>query len=174
MTKDINTIDVNKFKKIGGAPIGNLANYIKEYINLYKDEKIKLFIGTDSQNTRRSRKTTYATVICLYREGKGAHIIYNKLIRSDIRDRYTRLWLEVTYSMQIVKYLEEQNIYMLKNVCEIHVDVNTDKKHDSNKLYKQAKGYVTGEGYEFHAKPLSPAASYAADLVCKSKKNIHK
>lgn len=171
--KNIEKLDMTKFRKMGlndsGKPeyINQLADYIEKYIEGHKDDKIKIFIGTDSQNTRKRRITTYATVICLYREGKGGHIIYNKHRRNDVKDRFNRLWWEVEYSMQVANFLKDKNVYLKQNLFEIHIDLSPNIKHGSHSVYNSAKGYIMGSGYEIHAKPEAIVASYAADMVCR-------
>ena len=105
--------------------------YIKDYFYAKRHENIggfEIFIGTDSQRVRKGRLTLYATVICLYTVGHGAHIIYTKTKRNDIlptaRKRkkeagrrpadtglFYRLQWEVEYSMQVANYLNENRVF---------------------------------------------------------------
>ena len=114
-----------KFRKVDGTVIDDVAQYVKDYFNAKRTnnftDEFEIFIGTDSQRVRRGRLTLYATVICLYTVGKGAHIIYTRTKRDDIGPTqkkikgrkgsdpmlFRRLEWEVTYSMQVADYLKE-------------------------------------------------------------------
>ena len=164
-----NTMDMQKFRKVDGTMIPDVAEYIMNYINAY-DGDVQLYIGTDSQSTRKKRVTNYATVICMHRTnsdgiGKGAHLIYNRERKTNVKDLFTRLWWEVEYSMQVANYLRDKNVYLNEKVLAVHIDVSPDKKNKSNSVYASAVGYVESMGYECCTKPDSPVASYAADMV---------
>jgi len=162
---------MTKFRKVDGTLIPDVAEYIMDYIDSY-DGHVELYIGTDSQSTRRKQVTNYATVICLHKTdsagiGKGAHLIYNREKKYKIKDLFNRLWWEVEFSMQVANYLKEKNIYLSEKVISVHIDVSPDAKNKSNSVYKAAIGYVESMGYECKTKPDSPVASYAADMVCR-------
>ena len=54
--------------------------------------------------------------------------------------------------------------------CEIHLDINPNKKHNSSIVIKEATGYVMGmTGMEAKAKPEAFAASYCADWMVRNK-----
>lgn len=149
-----------------GEEIKNLVEYVSNYITNSTDD-IKLWIGTDSQRAKKRGIVTYATVICLYRVGKGAHIIYSKQRRTDVKDKLSRLWWEVEYSMSIANFLKDEGLMMASKLISIHLDLSSNIKYESNKLYDSAVGYVKGMGYQWQAKPDAAVASYAADLVCR-------
>ena len=164
-------MDMTKFRKIDNTMIPDVAEYIMSYIENYNGN-IELYIGTDSQSTRRKRITNYATVICLHKTdkdgmGKGAHLIYNREKRMNVKSLFDRLWWEVEYSMQVANYLKDGNIYLNEKVISVHIDVSPDSKNKSNSVHKAAIGYVESMGYECKTKPDSPVASYAADMVCR-------
>ena len=164
-------MDMTKFRKVDGTMIPDLAEYITDYIESY-DGTIELYIGTDSQSTRRKRVTNYATVVCLHKTdmsgiGKGAHLIFNREKKYNIKDLFNRLWWEVEYSMDVANYLKDKNIYLNQKVISVHIDVSPDANNKSNSVYKAAIGYVESMGFECCAKPDSPVASYAADMLCR-------
>jgi hypothetical protein len=148
-----------------GDEVTNIVDYITDYIAKSEDD-VKVWIGTDSQKTRKRNLVTYATVICLYKVGKGAHIVYAKQKRTDIKDKLTRLWWEVEYSMSIANYLKDNGLLMSRKLIAIHLDLSSNIKYESNKLYDSAIGYVKGMGYSWQAKPDAAVASYAADMLC--------
>jgi len=156
------------WKKVNGQEIENLAEYVKTHIRQYPGE-YEIFVGTDSQRMRKRYTVLFAMVICMYRQGKGAHVIYAKYKRSDIKDKYTRLRTEVAYSLEIANYLTANDVLVDPSIMTIHIDLSPNVINDSNKLYKEAIGWVTGMGYLCEAKPNAPAASYAGDWVVKNK-----
>lgn len=157
--------------KIDKTKIDNLAEYIKSYMAKYKDEHFEIYIGTDSQKIRKRNTVLFASVICIYRKGKGAHIIYSKHRRVDkmFRDKLVRLRTEVGYSIEIANYLMAHDVLVNPNIMTIHIDISPSVKHASNIIYQEAVGWVRGMGYLVETKPSAPAASYCADYICKNK-----
>lgn len=154
------------FKKFNGDTVSDIIEYINKYIQDRPKEEIKLYIGTDSQRIRRAKQLVmYAIVICIYTKGKGAHIIYKKIKRDDIKDMFNRLWWEVEYSIQIATYLRDSKTLLNKNFMSIHIDINANKTHKSNQLATSAIGYVTSCGFDYRIKPDAMVASYAADML---------
>lgn len=171
------------FKKIDGTKITNVPEYIKKYFEDKRRESMynefEIFIGTDSQRVRRGRLTLYASVICLYTKGKGAHLIYTRVKRDDISPTtkktsmvkgndpmlYQRLWWEVEYSMQITNYLKDNGVFTECGIGQVHLDISANPDNKSNVVYKSAIGYVESYGYNVRNKPNAPASSYAADFL---------
>lgn len=178
--KDI--MESARFRKIDGTTVENVAQYIKDYFTKKRDEnfgdEFEIFIGTDSQRVRRGRLTLYATVICLYTVGKGAHIIFTRTKRDDIGptkkkvgnrkgedpNLFNRLWWEVDYTTQVANYLKENGVFVGHGVVQVHLDVSANPENKSNIAYKSAVGYVEAMGYHARCKPEALAASYAADM----------
>lgn len=178
-------INTSVFKKIDGEIIENVAQYIKDYFAQKRNESIdgfEIFIGTDSQRVRKGRLTLYATVICLYTIGKGAHIIYTKTKRNDIAPTarkskrgnkvrpadsglFYRLQWEVEYSMQVANYLNRNNVFAECGIAQVHLDISANADNDSNIVYSYAVGYAKNAGYNPRVKPEAIAASYAADFM---------
>lgn len=156
--------------KIDRTQIIDLAKYVKEYINQYPGE-YELFIGTDSQRMRKKNTVLFAMVICIYRKGKGAHIIYSKHKRTDkmLKDKLMRLRTEVGYSIEIANYLMSHDVLINPDIMTIHIDISPSKKNASNAIYQEAIGWVRGMGYLVETKPNAPSSSYAADWIVKNK-----
>lgn len=156
--------------KIDRTQIIDLAKYVKEYIAQYPGE-YELFIGTDSQRMRKKNTVLFAMVICMYRKGKGAHIIYSKHKRTDkmLKDKLMRLRTEVGYSIEIANYLMAHDVLINPDIMTIHIDISPSKKNASNAIYQEAIGWVRGMGYLVEAKPNAPSSSYAADWIVKNK-----
>ena len=158
-----------KFKKIDGTHINDIAEYIKEYIKM-SDCDIDIMIGCDSL-PKKYRRSTYTTVIAIYKIGKGAHVVYNREHNVKTNGLIDRLWEEVERSIQIAQHLKNEGVMSIKNVraldIHLHLDVNEQEQHDSNVIMKSAIGYVTSMGFKCSIKPDAPAASYAADKICR-------
>ena len=159
----------SKFKKIDGTYIEDVAKYCENFVKT-RDGDVQIMIGADSLPKGR-RYATYTTVIVLYTVGKGAHIIFSRQRRVSVSNDHTRLWAEVEKALSVATYLRDNGILEIPNVksldISIHLDFNKDSKHLSNSLHDAAIGYVKSMGFECHTKPEAPAASYAADKICR-------
>lgn len=71
------------FKKIGGPLIGNIVDYIIDYMDSHKHgtmySNVQICLGCDSQSRRRS--VNYAITIVMYDDFQhnGAHYVYKRL-----------------------------------------------------------------------------------------------
>ena len=140
-----------------GEKVTNIIEYSKEFLRTNPDGKI--YIGTDSQNTRR--KSVYATVIAFRYDRKGVHYIYDKRILPKIRDRFTRLWREAEYSVEAAIYLRDNHL----PVHRIELDYNKDKTAGSNMVVNAGTGYVKGMDFDVATKPDELVATKAADHI---------
>jgi len=158
------------WNKVNGETITDLAEYVRKHIAQNYGE-YEIFVGTDSQRLRKRSTVLFAIVVCIYRIGKGAHIIYAKYSRTDplFRDKYHRLRAEVNCSLQVAEYLRTSGILYDADVLQIHIDLSPNKANLSNKIYDQAIGWVRGCGFLCEGKPNAPAASYAGDWIVKNK-----
>jgi len=148
-----------KFKSLSTRKEVDLIPYVKDFLAENMDTTI--YIGCDSQN---ERFTTYATVIVLHNLGKGGHVLYAKEVLPKINDRFTRLWNEVEYSLQVAEYLTAHGIQKPNG---IDLDLNPDPKFKSNMVLRAALGYVESMGYVPRCKPNAMVASHVADALCK-------
>lgn len=151
---------IKKFKDFQGNRIDNLVDYVSNHIAGIGNPK--LIVGTDSQEYHGY--ITYATAICMYNVGNGAHIIYaREKVMEPKYDLTSRLWAEVERTIDIAHHLRE-------NISDIdidtHFDVNPSDEFKSNIVYKAATGYANGAGFNFTVKPDSYAATCAADRLC--------
>ena len=163
-----------EFTKIDGTVIKDVAQYLRDYIES-KDGEIDIMIGCDSL-PKAQKYATYTTVIAIYTVGKGAHLMYQRETRVKTKDLYDRLWKEVVRSMEVAKYLKSQGILDIKKIrgldMHLHVDVNPDPGNGANKsnaVFESAVGFITSMGFKCSTKPDAPAASYAADCICRGK-----
>jgi predicted RNase H-related nuclease YkuK (DUF458 family) len=124
--------------------------------------RLKVCVGSDSQAYKSH--VEYATVIVVLREGKGGFMFmtnYKGTKHIGIKERMLKevsMSVEVTYS--ICDLLDTYNVDL-----EVHADINTDPKFQSNVALKDAMGYILGMGFVFKAKPYAFASSSCADKV---------
>ena len=136
-----------------------LDEYIRDY--LQKNPKAQIIIGCDSKN--RDDETVYGLVVVLYKNKKGGHVLYGKERVPRVRDRWSRLWKEVEYSVDMANQLVQSG---LPKATFIDLDLNPDPQYKSNDVVRAAVGLVESMGYQARTKPYSLCASYAADKVC--------
>jgi predicted RNase H-related nuclease YkuK (DUF458 family) len=122
-----------KFRKYGGEKIGNLIEYVKNYIK--KNPNVTISVGCDSSMKRKG--ILYATTIMFYDHTKrnGAHIIYSRKYINDKLDIFSRLYKEAEIIFELAEYLDE-------NLKGFHKrqDLN-DELHRTYKLHlDQIKG----------------------------------
>ena len=132
------------------------------------DQKWRIVINADvnPQKDIYSRSTLAGDFMIvnkhLYRDLRSMNL-WNKDIVNKIPDRFTRLWNEVEYSLQIAAILSENGI----KPNYIDLDLNPDPKYKSNQVLRAALGYVESMGYTPRCKPEAIVASYVADAICK-------
>jgi predicted RNase H-related nuclease YkuK (DUF458 family) len=155
-----------------GKSVGNLENYIKNYLEDHPNYEI--FIGTDSQRKKR-RRIGFVTTICFRQKeitdknnntipGKGVHIIHKRINDKFTKDLFAKLWKEVEMSIETANEVCE---YIDKDLVTIDLDLNSLKKWESNVAHDAAKGYVTGLGFKVRTKPDGWAATRASDHLSK-------
>ena len=153
---------MKKFQNKDGVKIENICEYVKNWLS--QNNNSDIFIGCDSQET--NNRVTYVTTICLYQRGCGAHVIYKKEYEPKTTrgkmNMHTRLWTEVTKSIEVADILKE-----LDRPITVHVDYNSKQSEKSNQLYEAGIGYAKSMGYDAVGKPDAWAASSAADNLCR-------
>ena len=137
---------MKQFKTLTGVIIPDLAEYVKKY--MAERDDIELLIATDSQ-CYGNYKTVYGVVVALYTKGKGAHVLCQRESTPMEWDTSNRLMTEVWKSVQVAEYLRESGLPRPKF---IDVDLNPDPKYRSNKVLRQAVGFVEGMGYTARVK----------------------
>lgn len=127
-----------------------------------KGNKLKIFIGTDSQV--RGDVIEYATVIVFLREKKGDFMYISNSKSVNQISLKERMISEVAKSIEIAyslcDLLDKYDVAL-----EVHADINTDPVFKSNTALKEAMGYILGMGFVFKAKPDAFASSSCADKV---------
>ena len=148
-----------KFKSLSNRKSIDLVEYVKEY--LVANPNIDIYVGCDSQ--LHGDVTDYGIVVVLHKGKSGGHVLYASLQRERIRDKFTRLWQEVEYSISTANALRDAGI----TVKYLDLDLNPDPRWGSNSVLRAAMGYVESMGYTPRCKPFAISASYAADKICK-------
>lgn len=123
-------------------------------------------IGTDSHRTKGDVHThIFATVICLYEQGKGADYYFRRVKRDG---KYTglrqRIMEEVSYSVDTAVMMLD---YIPNSRIVVHADVNSDPKHTTFNFLGQIRSWVSSVGFKFECKPDSWASSGVADKHAK-------
>jgi len=146
------------YRDINGKRIRDIATYARKFLATHTGSKI--YIGTDSQNTRK--KTLYATVIAFRYDRKGVHYIYHRQSFKKIRSRFDRLWRETQFSIEVATELRDTHQLPIER---IELDYNKKKTAGSNMMISAGEGYVTGLGFNVASKPDELIATKAADHI---------
>lgn len=150
-----------EYKKLDNTIINDIGQYIKSSLDTQPLSKV--YVGTDSQN--KDDFTIYVTAIVIHwNSDSGGHVLYVKDKVPRIRDRYTKLWIEVQRSVEVANFL--------KNDCNIPIeyidlDLNSNAKWESNKVLGPAVGYIESLGYQARFKPGPAYAVRIADSLCR-------
>jgi len=143
-----------------------INDYIESLVRAEREKgyTVNIAIGTDAQ--RRGKRHKFATVIAVMSEGKGGKIIYSTFYDKGELTMTDKLLAEVYKSMDVA-YELAPTLAKLNIKPEIHVDINSNPNHPSNKVLKQSVGYILGMGYDYKVKPDAYASSYCADRISK-------
>lgn len=153
------------WQKYNGEKIHTPINDAVEEIiktEIHLGNKLKVYIGTDSQVKRGI--VEFATVIVFLREHKGGFMFINrdKIIRRlGIKERMlTEVQKSIDIAYQLCPLLDQYHIDL-----EVHADINTNPSFESNIALKEAMGYIMGMGFQFRAKPESFASTNCANKM---------
>ena len=147
------------FRKVEGDAVSDIVKHTLDV--LQECPYAEVHIGTDSQNHRRT--TVYVTAIAYRYGNRGVHYIYHKHKMKKIKDKWTRLWNEADYSIEVANWLTSK----VNVKVEIDLDYNYQEKHFSSKLVGPAVGWVESLGYKANIKPHNQIATRAADYHCR-------
>lgn len=123
----------------------------------------KFFIGTDAQNN--GIKCRYTTVCSAYSQGKGGAVIFHNDVTPRPHNLRDKLLNETLRTIELAWYLQE--LVGDSEFFEVHMDINPNKKFESNKYHQELAGMVTNMGFKAVTKPHSWAATHAADKKTK-------
>ena len=120
-------------------------------------------VGTDGRH--RGIYTDFVTVIAVLDPGRGGRIFYRRERVPRRRSLADKLFREVELSVQTANTLNGA----ARCLVTIHVDANTEARHESSVYVQALAGMVVGYGYDVRVKPDAWCASHAADFVVKDK-----
>ena len=141
-----------------GSPV-HLLEHVRRALDEHPD--VEVLVGSDSHN--RSDHTVYTTTVVLRYRSNGAHVIFKREKAAKAGDLWSRLWGEVERSIVVARILTHEGGV---RVSRIDLDLNSDPRFGSHRLYSTAVGYVRAHGYEARTKPDMLIASWAANVLC--------
>ena len=154
-----------KWRNMSGKTFESpITQLVKEVIEREQKagHRLKICVGSDSQAYQDH--IAYATVVVVLREGKGGFMFIRNLKGSTKIGIKARMLKEVAMSVEVAyaicHILEAYDVAL-----EVHADINTDPKFESNVALKEAMGYILGMGFVFKAKPYAFASSSCADMA---------
>jgi len=139
-----------KFKKLITQESIELYSYVKDYITLHNDT----VIGISTDSLCKSNKIVYATVVVLYRKGKGGHVLYRrefkerKLYGKASGKNFEKLYYETILSQQVVEILED-----FSPLIDVNLDFNNDPLYFSNNVLLASMGWFKAKGVKVSGKP---------------------
>lgn len=187
-------MEIDKMKWKRTSMKGLIDKPLVEYLeNLFDEElskgyELKVCIGTDSQKSGKGYKFATAIVIetkeCLGFDslnnptyvGRGSLVLgstfWEEMKSSTTKKKHReieilnqRMLKEVGISINVGWEISDLlNLYEIP--LEIHADINSDPKYNSNSAMNEAIGYINAMGWESKIKPDAYAASTGADKLC--------
>jgi len=148
----------------GHISFNDVLTQIITYMNEDLKSEYNIVVGTDSQNTN---KTKMVLVICILRKGKGGKYFYYVENIAKVKDIRTKIYHETKVSLDCAKEINEY-LYMnteINYTFSIHADIG--KNGESSKLINEIVGWVEAEGFHCDIKPNSYVASTIADRISK-------
>lgn len=143
---------------------------------LESSEASSVYIGCDSLVHSKKIKgkvvwfADYSTVVVLHKDSRhGCTIFHNSKSLQDFNNLESRLLMEVQFALDAFENIKD---VLGDRHVEVHLDVNPDPRHASNKVAAQALGWVKGMGIEARIKPEAFSASYAADHCVRRKSSF--
>lgn len=133
---------------------------------IHSNKKYTVHVGTDSHKVKgEAMMHTFATVICLYEQGKGADYYFKRVRREGkYGSLRQRIMEEVSYSLDTAMGLME---HVPNNRIVVHADVNSDPQHKTFNFLSPIRSWVSSAGFKFKCKPESWASSGVADKHAK-------
>lgn len=139
---------------------------IKEYLD-QTPETSRIYLGSDSKKFKKGRGwyARYTVVLVVHIAGCNGGKVFSytetERVYDDVKSPRLRL---VTEAYKVSEaYLSLADVLDAFDV-EVHLDLNSNPDHFSNKVVKEAVGYVTGvTGQKVKIKPDAWAAAHTAD-----------
>ncbi|MBW3020873.1 ribonuclease H-like YkuK family protein [Candidatus Woesearchaeota archaeon] len=174
-----------KWRTLNGKHIEDIKQELFELVETHQQYDLEFACGTDSQfHKRKKRKGFYITYITALtvrfltpgqiwttdkqrrdRVGHGGRVFYFKETES-VTHHFpleVRLTTEVGKAIDVAQFIDKTIEPLGYKIYDIHLDLNPDKVHLSNKVLGGCSGWVKGMGYCPVIKPDSYVASKIAD-----------
>lgn len=137
-----------------------------------------IYVGCDSVRFKKKVKgrnqyfARYATVIVLHMDSShGCKLFYKEDVLPDYGKKteslVSRLIQEAAFAIEATQEIAP---HLGNRHFEVHLDINADEAHASNRAASQASGYVLGvTGVKPKIKPEAFAAMFAADRIANNR-----
>jgi predicted RNase H-related nuclease YkuK (DUF458 family) len=133
----------------------DIFKYISD--KMFLNDSLEIFLAIDSK--RRKLKTSYVVTIVLYspKMRNGAEVWFRRIIEKTPPDMFTRLWREVEFANEWSEKIWNnlKSDLKSKDKLNIHLDLNTNPKAKSYKVYKASSAWITSLGFNVKFKPDS-------------------
>ena len=131
-----------------------------------KHDLHSIHIGTDSHLKKGTKgRHVFATVICLYLQGRGAFYYFAKETpKRKFSNLSDRIMEEASRSLDLARKISSQ--FPNRKVV-MHSDTNTDVRYPTTKFTGTIRNWAVSMGIDFVAKPDAWAAMSVADWHAK-------
>ena len=137
-----------------------------------QSKETRIYFGSDSSRYRKNGiwYADYAVAIAVHINGRNGCKIFGEVTtEKDYDSRKDRPARRLMHEVELVAAMFRRLIDVVQDRhCEVHVDINPDKKFGSSCIIEQALGYLRGccaEATVIHTKNLAPCASFCADRL---------
>lgn len=139
---------------------------IKEYLDETPDTS-KIYLGSDSVKYKKGRAwwARYTIVLVVHIAASHGAKVFSYTEKERVYDAITKPRLRLMTEVYKVAecYLALADVLEPFD-CEVHLDLNSNPDHFSNKVVKEAVGYIRGvTGVDAKIKPEAFIASHCAD-----------
>mgnify|MGYP003153857482 CR=1 FL=1 len=120
----------------------------------------EIHIGTDSHAL--NDHWTFASVVCIYRQGKGGKYYFfrSKRKKSSLPSLRERLYREVEASIMLASVIRKN---LNRDDITVHADTSINPQNKSFASTNMLKNFITGMGFKCKTKPEAWAAAGVAD-----------
>ncbi|KKU93739.1 MAG: hypothetical protein UY26_C0005G0003 [Candidatus Jorgensenbacteria bacterium GW2011_GWA1_48_13] len=161
-----------KFKTANGQmlDIRELIREIFSYMKELPENFYKISVGTDSELSGATKHANLVTAVVVHRVGRGARYFWRNMDDGPFHTLRDRIIREVLISIDAARDIlsalqaEEKNFSegeSPKWSFEVHADIG--REGDTKAMFQEVVGMILGNNFVPQTKPMSYAASSAAD-----------
>ena len=135
------------------------SNDLIDIMHEYSKLGLTLYVGTDSM-----LYSNYCTFSCIVAVHSNNLSIANYFFQKEklYNDKYkileNKILKEIEISIDTASFLRK---HIQESIIEIHIDIGNTSKNATSHMVDNAKGWVTGMGFDVKIKPSSWASSVA-------------